>query len=148
MRSRCNNQYPLFRHAALSQHQRLDECNTLHWLSAHEICQLGSEVCPHITGNTLCSRYKPNRSMLSTGLWRWCVNKHITVTIPDIIGPPAFYLKQVSETGFCLRLQKEPTQMSPIDGATLTCHTSVRAAQPLQPECKSGTEVSCYMVVI
>jgi hypothetical protein len=33
----------------------------------------------------------------------------------DIIHRPVFYLKHnVSETGFCLRLQVDPTQMGPI----------------------------------
>jgi hypothetical protein len=37
----------------------------------------------------------------------------------DIIYRPMFYLKlNVSETGFCLRLQVEPTQLRPIDRAS------------------------------
>jgi hypothetical protein len=44
----------------------------------------------------------------------------ITITILDIIHRPVFYLKQdFSDTGFCLRLQVEPTQMGPTDRATL-----------------------------
>jgi hypothetical protein len=55
--------------------------------------------------------------MLSTGLWRWYIN--ITITILDIIHRPVFYLKyDISETGICLRLQVEPTQLGPIDGAS------------------------------
>jgi hypothetical protein len=40
----------------------------------------------------------------------------ITMTTSDIIHRPVFYLKKrdVSETGFCLHLQVEPTQMRPI----------------------------------
>jgi hypothetical protein len=38
----------------------------------------------------------------------------------DIIHRPDFYLKhKASETGFCLRLQIEPTQLCPIDSASL-----------------------------
>jgi hypothetical protein len=36
----------------------------------------------------------------------------------DIIRRPVFILKHVSETGFCLRLQVEPTQLGPIDTAS------------------------------
>jgi hypothetical protein len=44
----------------------------------------------------------------------------ITTTILDIIHRPVFYLKQsVSETGFCLLLQGEPTQLGPVDRASL-----------------------------
>jgi hypothetical protein len=36
---------------------------------------------------------------------------HVTITILDIINHPVFNLKHdVSETGFCLRLQMKPTQ--------------------------------------
>jgi hypothetical protein len=56
--------------------------------------------------------------MLSIGLWRW--NNNITITIVDIIHRPAFYLKHdVSDTGFCLRLQVEPTHVGPIDRASV-----------------------------
>jgi hypothetical protein len=42
--------------------------------------------------------------MLSVGLWRWYIN--ITNTILDIIHSAVFYLKRnISATGFCLRLQ-------------------------------------------
>jgi hypothetical protein len=37
------------------------------------------------------SSAKPNRLMLSIGLWRWYIN--ITITILDIIHRPVFYLK-------------------------------------------------------
>jgi hypothetical protein len=74
---------------------------------------------PYFTVNTLRLHYEHNRLMLSIGLWRWYIN--ITITILDIIHRPVFYLKyDVSETGFCLRLQKEPTRMGPIDIAGLS----------------------------
>jgi hypothetical protein len=39
----------------------------------------------------------------------------VTITILDIIHHPVFDLKHdVSKTGFCLRLQAGPTQLSPI----------------------------------
>jgi hypothetical protein len=61
----------------------------------------------------------------SIGLWRWYIN--ITITILDIIHRPVFYLKHdVSETGFCLHLRVELTQLGPIDTASLClwphCH--------------------------
>jgi hypothetical protein len=50
------------------------------------------------------------------------ININITITILDIVHRPVFYLKRdVSETGFCLRLQAEPTHLGPIVKATL-CH--------------------------
>jgi hypothetical protein len=56
--------------------------------------------------------------MLSIGLWRRYIN--ITITILDIIHRSIFYLKQnVSETGFCLRLQVESIQLYRIDTASL-----------------------------
>jgi hypothetical protein len=56
--------------------------------------------------------------MPSIGLWRWYIN--ITITILDIIHRPVFYLRHdVSETGFYLRLQVKPTQLSSIDRGSL-----------------------------
>jgi hypothetical protein len=41
---------------------------------------------------------------------------NIIIKILDIIHNNVFYLKhKVSETGFCLRLQVEPTQLGPIE---------------------------------
>jgi hypothetical protein len=78
-------------------------------------------VCSHLTGITLRLHYEPNRLILSVGLWRRYIN--ITITILDIIDRPAFYLKHnVSETGFCLRLQVKPTQLGPIDTASLSTY--------------------------
>jgi hypothetical protein len=43
----------------------------------------------------------------------------VTITILDIIHRPFFYLKHdVWETGFCLRLQVERTQLGQIDRAS------------------------------
>jgi hypothetical protein len=39
------------------------------------------------------------------------------MTILEII---QLYLKHISETGFCLRLQVEPIQLGPIDKATVS----------------------------
>jgi hypothetical protein len=36
----------------------------------------------------------------------------------DITHRPVFHLKHVSETGICLRLQVEPTQLGPFDKAS------------------------------
>jgi hypothetical protein len=45
-------------------------------------------------------------------------NKVITITILDIIRRPVFYLKRnVSETGYCLRPQMEPSPLDPIERA-------------------------------
>jgi hypothetical protein len=44
---------------------------------------------------------------------------NINIVFLDIINRPVFYLKHnVSETGFSLRLQVEPTQLGPIDRAS------------------------------
>jgi hypothetical protein len=62
---------------------------------------------------TLHLRYEPNRLTLSVGLWRWYIN--IVITILGVIHRPVFFLSQdVSETGFCLRLQVQPPRLGPI----------------------------------
>jgi hypothetical protein len=59
--------------------------------------------------------------MLSIDLWRWYIN--ITITILDTNHRPVFYLKHVvSETGFCIRLQVEPTQFVPVDIVSVSGH--------------------------
>jgi hypothetical protein len=51
--------------------------------------------------------------MLSIGVERWYIN--ITITILDIFHHRVFHIKHnVSETGFCLRLQVEATQLGPV----------------------------------
>jgi hypothetical protein len=43
-------------------------------------------------------------------------NDDVSITIMDIIHRSVFYLKHdTSETGFCLRLQVEPTEMGQIE---------------------------------
>jgi hypothetical protein len=65
--------------------------------------------------------------MLSVGLWRWLII-NITITILDIIHRPVFCLKHnVSETGFCLRLQLQPTQVVPTDRARFYLRRQRRA---------------------
>jgi hypothetical protein len=74
-------------------------------------------------------RYEPNRLMLPIGLRRSYNNT--TITILDIIHRLAFYLKRnVSETGFCPRLQVEPTQLGLTDRASLRLRT--RATAPIR----------------
>jgi hypothetical protein len=52
---------------------------------------------------------------------------NIIITILDIINRPVFHLKHhVSETGFCLRLQVEPTQLGSTDRAILCLWTPAR----------------------
>jgi hypothetical protein len=42
----------------------------------------------------------------------------------DIIHSPAFYLKHgISETGFCISLEVEPTQMGPTERAAFCLRT-------------------------
>jgi hypothetical protein len=56
--------------------------------------------------------------MLSIGLWWWYIN--ITITILHIIHRPVSYLKHnILETEFFLRRQVEPTQMGPLEAASL-----------------------------
>jgi hypothetical protein len=82
--------------------------NTVFYLKLNPILQ----VCPYLRGNTLCLRYRPNRLMLSIGLWRWYSN--IAITILDIIHRPVLYLKHnTTETGSYLRRQVEPIQFRP-----------------------------------
>jgi hypothetical protein len=51
-------------------------------------------------------------------LWWWYIN--IIITVLDIIHHPVFYLKHdVLETGLCLCLQAEPSQLNPIDRPSL-----------------------------
>jgi hypothetical protein len=67
-------------------------------------------VCPYLTENTLRIHYEFSRLMVSIGLKLLYAN--ITVTVLDIIHHPVFYLKQdVSETGFCLHLQVDRSQL-------------------------------------
>jgi hypothetical protein len=69
--------------------------------------------------------------MLSIGLWWWYIN--ITITILDNIQCPASYLKyDFSETAFCLRLQVEPTQLGPVDIASLCLRTQPFGAVNLE----------------
>jgi hypothetical protein len=50
-------------------------------------------------------------------LYLWRRHISVTVTILDIIQRPVFYLKHdLSEAGFCRRLQVEPTQLGPVSG--------------------------------
>jgi hypothetical protein len=64
--------------------------------------------------------------MLSIVLWQWYI--HITITIVDIIHRCVFSLKQnVSETGFCPRLQVHPTQLCLTDRANLCLSISQKA---------------------
>jgi hypothetical protein len=49
-----------------------------------------------------------------------CFRMSVTITIVDIIHSPVFCLKHsVSEIGFSLRLQVEPTQLGTTDRASL-----------------------------
>jgi hypothetical protein len=46
----------------------------------------------------------------------------MTIKILDIIRRPSFYLTQdVPETGLCLRLLVEPTQLDPIELESFSC---------------------------
>jgi hypothetical protein len=73
-----------------------------------------SIVCLYLTGNTLRLRYEPNRLMPSIGLWRRHINNDL------------------SETGFSLSLQVEPTQVDPVDRASL-CLRRKRMAVSIGP---------------
>jgi hypothetical protein len=45
---------------------------------------------------------------------------NVTITILDIIHRPGFHFKhRVMEIGFCLRLQVKPTELAPVDRATV-----------------------------
>jgi hypothetical protein len=78
-----------------------------------------------------------------------------TITILDIVHRPVFYLKhEVSETGFCLRLPEEPTNLGPIVTASLcmltasqTDTSSIYLAQLSRFHLKTETESSLRNVV-
>jgi hypothetical protein len=58
----------------------------------------------------------------SVGLWRRYIN--VTITVLVITHRPVFSLKHnISETGLCLHLRVEPTQLCPIDEANLCLWT-------------------------
>jgi hypothetical protein len=64
----------------------------------------------------------------------------------DIIHRPVFYLNHnVSETGFCLRLQVEPTQLGPTDKSNLSADYW---AQLSRFHLKTETESSFRNVVV
>jgi hypothetical protein len=71
--------------------------------------------CPYLIENTLRLRHKPNKLMLSIGLWRWYIN--ITIRILDIIHRPVLYLKLSSTLGCpylienTLRLRHKPNKL-------------------------------------
>jgi hypothetical protein len=54
-------------------------------------------------------------------LWKFEIkNRNVSIIILEIVHPSVVYLKHdVSETGFCLRLEVIPTQLSPIDRASI-----------------------------
>jgi hypothetical protein len=74
--------------------------------------------------------FVPQRKHITFPLRAWQINAiyriwlryiNITVTILDIIHRPVFYLKHsVSEIGFWLRFQVEPSYFGPIDIARLS----------------------------
>jgi hypothetical protein len=54
----------------------------------------------------------------------------LTITILGIIDRPVFYLKHGgSQTGFCLRLQAEPTQLGLINRASLCLRAPATAPE-------------------
>jgi hypothetical protein len=53
----------------------------------------------------------------------------ITIAILDIIHRPVFYMKHISETTFCIRLQVEHTQLGPTNSV-------------LSPDSRNNTETN------
>jgi hypothetical protein len=77
--------------------------------------------CRHVkaTDGSLChtKRNVGNEGLRSKSLWRWHINAIIVFL--DIIHRPVFIkTRNVSETGFCLHLHVERTQLGPIDWAS------------------------------
>jgi hypothetical protein len=73
----------------------------------------------------------PHREHITSPLWTQQVNAiyrfvNIIITILDIIHCPAFYLEHdISETGLCLRLQVDPTQLCSQDRGSLYLRIAV-----------------------
>jgi hypothetical protein len=66
-----------------------------------------------------------------------------TITVLEIIHCPVFYLKyDFSKTGFCLRLQLEPTPLGPIDSPSLCLRT--QAAPSNKPPMRIITFPASY----
>jgi hypothetical protein len=56
----------------------------------------------------------------------------VTVTIMDVINRHVFYLKQnVAVTGFCLRVQVEPSHEGPVNRAILCLRTPAKSKPKL-----------------
>jgi hypothetical protein len=82
----------------------------------HKTIVVGCYVC--VWSGILYSEWSVyTKQARSKRLWRWYIN--INIMFLDITHRPVFVLKHnVSETGFCLRLQVKPAQLGPIDRAS------------------------------
>jgi hypothetical protein len=91
--------------------------------------------------------------------WNAPLYTNITITILDTIRRPGFYLKKIhdiSETGFCLRLQGEPTHIDPIHRASLSLNlvrreretTSFPWAHLSRFHLTTGTESNLWNIVL
>jgi hypothetical protein len=88
-----------------------------HYPSSCLLIKAHDGYCSYLTGNTLRLRYEPESLMPSIGVCLRYIN--ITITIMGIIHRPVFYMKHdVSETGFCLRLQTETAQFGLLSADT------------------------------
>jgi hypothetical protein len=95
-------------------------------------------------GRLTLSRKNPKVSLQRrTEWWNWKISPQkrqvmgITITIPEILHRPVFYLKHdISKTGFCLRLQVERIQVGTKDRDSLC----LRAFQRQNPV----SETSCF----
>jgi hypothetical protein len=77
-----------------------------------------NDVCFNYTSSFSCAVIFPSTGFLSSSV---CA----VFMFLDVIHCPFFPNHNVSETGFCLRLQAKPTQSDPIDRASPYLQTSV-----------------------
>jgi hypothetical protein len=64
----------------------------------------------------------------------------------DINSRPVFYLKHnVSETGFCLRLQVKPTQLGPIDRTSPGPQLQIKITLIFESDTVGMTDTSAQM---
>jgi hypothetical protein len=67
----------------------------------------------------------------------------VTITILDIIHHSVLFKSRRFGPGFCLRLQVEPTQLGPIDRASLCLQTTIGFIKPTQH--KPPTRVATFL---
>jgi hypothetical protein len=129
--------------------QQVENCPEGIWKHSAEQSKRSSCPCAlHIVCHTIKSEILRSLSA------RKVLYITLTINILDIIHGSVLYLKHnVSETGFCLLLQVEPSQLSPIDRASLSLDLRQRLALSIRPNWvgsiwrqreNAGSETLCF----